>query len=796
MKNKLVSFFVILFLIVDFNNQVNSNEFIFESEYLKFTNNGNTIEAKNGVKITSDNKIEINADESFYNKLTLELLLKGNVVFIDNERGIKILSQEAIYDKRIEKIQTKGKATVYLNNNYTIYTKNLKYFKKDKIIQSKYKTTLVDKFNNEVVTSNFKYLDERKLFKGDNIVMTDVDNNKYFFKKSMINLKKEKILVKDIVVTFAKGIFGNTNNDPRLKGSTATLNKDETIIKNGIFTTCKLNDTCPPWSLKAKEIRHDKAKKTINYKEAVLQLYDRPVMYFPKFFHPDPTVKRQSGFLMPSIKSSTQAKNSLNLPYYHVFSENKDLTFSPRLYSNQEVLSQVEFRQKGKNYDNIIDYSFKETKGQSKSHLFSNSKINLGLDDYDNSSLEINLEGANNDTYLKTDDIRTSQNYDSSSLNTFVAFNANKEKLDASIEFQIYENLSAKKEHDRYEYIYPNFSISKTIDTAFNEYGSFYYNVAGFQKKYNTNVSEISFANNLNFLSKPTFTKSGFKNNFNLLFKNTNVDGERSAKYKDDLSSDLYTSLILNSSLPLKKETKSYKSKFIPKISLRLSPTRSEDLINRDRRIDIVNVFSQNRLGLSESLEGGQSLTVGNEYNLKKKNGSDILNINIAQIYRDINEKKLPIKSKMNTKSSDVVGGVKFIPNKYINFDYDFSLDNNLKSSNYNMAKSSISVNNFVTTFEFLEENSEIGSESYLSNESSYAFNGSNKLLYRERKNRKTKLQEFYNLVYQYENDCLVASIEYSKDYYSDRELRPTEELFFSITIVPFANVGSPKVTK
>jgi len=69
-------------------------------------------------------------------------------------------------------------------------------------------------------------------------------------------------------------------------------------------------------------------------------------------------------------------------------------------------------------------------------------------------------------------------------------------------------------------------------------------------------------------------------------------------------------------------------------------------------------------------------------------------------------------------------------------------------------------------------------------------------LLYRERKNRKTKLQEFYNLIYQYENDCLVASIQYSKDYYSDRELKPTEELFFSITIVPFANVGSPKIIK
>ena len=37
-------------------------------------------------------------------------------------------------------------------------------------------------------------------------------------------------------------------------------------------------------------------KKIINYKHAWLEIYDKPIIYFPKFFHPDPTVKRQSGF--------------------------------------------------------------------------------------------------------------------------------------------------------------------------------------------------------------------------------------------------------------------------------------------------------------------------------------------------------------------------------------------------------------------------------------------------------------------------------------------------------------------
>ena len=109
------------------------------------------------------------------------------------------------------------------------------------------------------------------------------------------------------------------------------------------------------------------------------------------------------------------------------------------------------------------------------------------------------------------------------------------------------------------------------------------------------------------------------KNNFNLLFKNANHDSKNSSTYKGELSSDFYTSLILNSSLPLKNSSTNFEGEFTPKLSLRASPRRSESIIDEDRRINIVNVFSKNRLGLTDSLEGGQSLTVGTDYNLTKK---------------------------------------------------------------------------------------------------------------------------------------------------------------------------------
>ena len=51
----------------------------------------------------------------------------------------------------------------------------------------------------------------------------------------------------------------------------------------------------------SKKITHDR-NKNISYKNVWLNIYDTPVVYFQKFFHPDPTVKRQSGFLIPTFK--------------------------------------------------------------------------------------------------------------------------------------------------------------------------------------------------------------------------------------------------------------------------------------------------------------------------------------------------------------------------------------------------------------------------------------------------------------------------------------------------------------
>ena len=89
-----------------------------------------------------------------------------------------------------------------------------------------------------------------------------------------------------------------------------------------------------------------------------------------------------------------------------------------------------------------------------------------------------------------------------------------------------------------------------------------------------------------------------------------------------------------------------------------------------------------------------------------------------------------------------------------------------------------------------------IGSESYFSKNIAYNFNNNNVLKFNNRRNRKTDLTEYYNLIYEYKNDCLVAAIEYNKDYYEDRDIKPNEEIYFSITLTPITSINTPNFNK
>ena len=168
------------------------------------------------------------------------------------------------------------------------------------MLSSKKKTKINDNNNNHYSLDTFNYSIKEKKLKGENILMVTNFNlpksDKLFFKNGFFNLDNNEFIASDTKILLHPDLFGKENNNPRIYGSSSNSKEGITTLNKAVFTSCKIReDNCPPWSISAEEIKNDKNKKQLIYYSATLKVYDFPILYFPKFFHPDPSVKRQSG---------------------------------------------------------------------------------------------------------------------------------------------------------------------------------------------------------------------------------------------------------------------------------------------------------------------------------------------------------------------------------------------------------------------------------------------------------------------------------------------------------------------
>ena len=271
--------------------------------------------------------------------------------------------------------------------------------------------------------------------------------------------------------------------------------------------------------------------------------------------------------------------------------------------------------------------------------------------------------------------------------------------------------------------------------------------------------------------------------------KNLNSVGKKTSQYKSDPQVEFAGLFNVDFSMPMGKKAKNYDNLLTPKLSFRFNPSDMKDHSSSDNKITVANAFALNRLGLSDTLEAGRSITLGLDYKNEKKDDLNQINnyfeLKLATIIRDKEEKFIPNKSTIHRKNSNLFGSISNNFSKYLNVGYDFSLDNNYNTFEYNDFNATISINNFVTKFNFIEEHGEIGDANVLANTTTYSFDEKNSFIFQTRRNRKLSLTEYYDLVYEYKNDCLTAGIKYKKSYYADGDLQPTENLLFTITLFP-----------
>ena len=390
-------------------------------------------------------------------------------------------SEKITYFKNTEKIITDGVTEILLENKYKIKSKNINFFMEEQLISSKYSTQIKDKNSNIYNLEKFNYEIDKEILKGNDIVVITNYNlpksDKFFFKSAIIDLKKVKIIAKDTEVKIHKKVFNNSQNDPRLKGISSYSDEGITIINKGIFTSCKKTDNCPPWSIQAEKIIHDKSQKQLNYKNAIVKVYDIPILYFPKFFHPDPSVKRQSGLLKPQLNNSNTLGNSLKIPYYKVLKENSDYTITPTIFDNNILMVENEYRYIDEFSNFEINFGFvkgyepsTDTRKKNINNIFANYYKNLNLKEFSSSDFHLAFEKVNNDTFLKVFDQHINDTdlkpNDQNILESNLKFNFVNEEYSLDGGFTVYEDLE-KNSSDRYQYVLPYFNFNKNISENF-----------------------------------------------------------------------------------------------------------------------------------------------------------------------------------------------------------------------------------------------------------------------------------------------------------------------------------------
>ena len=728
-------------------------------------------------------------------------LFKDEVVAIDSKNNT-LTTEFAEYSKDLKVLKSKGETKIVTSEGFNVSGTNIVFDNLNKIIRSEEPAVIEDLDKNEIFLDKFEYSTTNKFFKSTGkIKFLDRNNNSYNFSQIYIDEKKREILGTDIKAFLnQKSLKINKRNKPRVFANTVKIDEKKTEFTKSIFTLCdyRKNDKCPPWTLQAKNMRHDKVSKTIYYKNAVIKFFNLPIFYTPLLSHPDPSVNRRSGFLPPSFSDTKNLGSSIKVPYYWAINEDKDLTLTTKLYTSEHPLYLGEYRQVFEKSNLIFDFGFtegyKKTKEKkvagNKSHFF--SKFIKTFDGKKNSvnNLELTLQELSNDKYLKLYKVKSSLiESEIDTLENSLKFTHENDNLFLGFEASAYETLK-NDYNDKYEYILPDIILDKNLLSS-DKYGNFDLTSNLKVHNYDTNKFTKFLINDFDWKFKDVNFSNGFNGKLMAKLKNVNYETKNVSSYKSDQTSEIFGALGYLLDLDLKKETNNLASHFLtPKVFFRYSPDHMRKNESATR-LNHLNLFNIDRLDAYNNFEGGVSATLGFDYKLKNSSDRNF-KLSAGQVINQKNNKKMPSSSSLDTKLSDFVGNSTFNITNKINLNYNFALDQNYKDLNYNELGASFVSNQFKFDFNYLEEKEHIGNQEYL--KTSLEIGKGNNGIFKAgtKRNLITNSAEYYNLSYEYLNDCLRAGLVYRREFYNDSELEPEDSLMFKVTLTPFGNISSP----
>lgn len=221
----------------------------------------------------------------------------------DENPDIHFSADEVENNQELSTITALGHVEI-IRNGLTLRADKVIYNQKDDIVTAVGNVVLVEEDGNVVFS--------------DYVELTD--------KMSQGEMKNIKIIMQDktriAASTFRRG------------------NKDKKIMTNVVYSPC---DSCrgenPLWQIKARKVEHNAETNDVNYQNASLEIKGFPVFYTPFLSHPDPTVKRRSGFLFPKISSNSYLGAAIQPQYFWSISEQEDLLVNPILTTDKGIVA-------------------------------------------------------------------------------------------------------------------------------------------------------------------------------------------------------------------------------------------------------------------------------------------------------------------------------------------------------------------------------------------------------------------------------------------------------------------------
>ena len=796
MKNKKILYLIIslsLFVVSSFAEEIK-----IESKIVSIDKKKNVSIFKDSVLVTTKEYETIKSDFAEYNKSIGTILLKDNILATDKKNN-KVKANFAEYNKNSQILETTGETQIITNNGYNLKGKNIYLNGIKKFIKSEESALLIDQNENKIYLENFEYDTTSNIFKSVGYIkIIDKKSNLYEFSQVYIDTEKKQILGTDIKSYLNNKDFKiDKRNKPRIFANSLSRREEISSFSKSIFTLCdyRENDKCPPWTIQAKEMLHDNKKKTVYYDNALIKVYDIPIFYFPKLSHPDPSVDRRSGFLPPSFSDSKNLGPGVSIPYFWAVNTDKNLTLTSKILANEYPLFFSEYQQAFKNSNLKTDFGY--TKGYKKnnnkkregdkSHFFSKYVKNFNLFN-SKDTFSINVQNVSNDKYLKLYKIKSNLvDYNVSNLENSIDFTHEGEKLFLGVNASIYETLK-NNYNDKYEYIYPEIILDKNLINN-NDIGNIDLQTNFKVHKYDTNKYTNFLVNDLSWDFKKKNFSTGFRGKLLANLKNINYETKNIDIYKNDTTNELFGAFGYLGEIELEKKVNESNHSIKPKFLLRFSPGKMRKETDGSR-LDPVKAFSMNRLDNINNFETGSSAAIGFDYKIDKNNND--FDFSIAQIINEAERKDMPTKSSLDEKLSDVVGVSSFEVNDKVKLNYNFALDQNYNDFNYNEISTNINFNKLTMDLGYLQENKHVGDQEYFKTKLDYKKNENGIISFETKRNLISNSSEFYNLSYEYLNDCLRAGLVYRREFYTDSELEPENSLMFKITLSSFGSINSP----